>query len=115
MRETLKKENNGWVGFEEFDVIDKVSETDSIASFYLKRKNNKGIPIFKAGHYLSIRIEPDNEIIVRNYSISCGEKAENLRISVKKEESPQGFPGIVSNHLHNKIEIGDTLKVRIRL
>ena len=69
------------------------------------------MPKFNAGQYLSFKIEIGGQTMLRNYSISCGENAQEFRISVKKEILPPDHPGIVSNHLHNDINVGDILEV----
>lgn len=95
---------NGWLGYEKLQVCRKVIETPLITSFYLKRQNGQKSPKFKAGQYLGIQGQVGNETMVRNYSLSCGENSESLRISVKKE-------GSFSQFLHQKAEVGGDLQV----
>ena len=107
----VEKENNkgGFRGMKEFVVINKVKESDVITSFYLQRKDNTSIPQFTPGQYISLTIDIPNTTHkhTRNYSLSDTPYKNHLRISVKKEE---GTPkGMVSNHLHSTITIGDTL------
>ena len=86
--------------------MQKVEETESITSFVFERSNGKEFPSFKAGQYLCIHPEVEGKGFVRNYSLSCGDKAAQWRISVKKEPM-----GLISGHLHDNFSIGDEIKV----
>ena len=69
------------------------------------------MPSYKAGQFLSVQLEIEGKVCLRNYSISCGEKKEKFRISVKREVGERGALGKVSNFLHDGIQQGDELKV----
>ena len=99
--------------FVKFQVDKKIAETDEITSFYLKRTEEKSLPKFEAGQYLSFKIKIGDQIHLRNYSISCGENAQELRISVKKEIVLPEHPGIISNHLHKEVHVGNMLEVSL--
>ena len=99
--------------FQKLQVDKKIAETDEITSFYLKRKEEKSLPKFEAGQYLSFKIKIGDQIHLRNYSISCGENAQEFRISVKKENAPPEHPGIISNHLHKEVQVGNMLEVSL--
>ncbi|CAL2079673.1 Flavohemoprotein [Tenacibaculum sp. 190524A02b] len=101
----------GYRGKKEYIVIKKEVENTVVTSFYLKRKDGLPVPSFKAGQYIALTVEiPDStHRHTRNYSLSDITGKDYLRISVKKEE---GNPdGIVSNFLHNYIEVGDVLEL----
>lgn len=101
----------GFRGTKEFVVVNKVEENSVITSFYLKRKDGEPVPFFTSGQYiaLTVTIPGTEHKHTRNYSMSDTNDKEYLRISIKKE---LGNPeGIVSNHLHNNVEIGDVLHI----
>ena len=104
----------GWKGFRTFQIAKKEKESQNITSFYLKPQDEKELPIFKAGQYITIRVKtPDGSTTMRNYSLSDKPGTDYFRISVKKEEShleeiPQGY---VSNLLHNELDVGSTIEV----
>ena len=78
----------GWKGFRTFQIAKKEKESQNITSFYLKPQDEKELPIFKAGQYITIRVKtPDGSTTMRNYSLSDKPGTDYFRISVKKEES----------------------------
>lgn len=97
----------GWEGFKPFRIARKVEESEVITSFHLEPAAGEGLPAFKPGQYLTVRIpHPATGTTMRNYSISNAPGEGCLRISVKRE--PHGF---VSGYLHGlsegaRIEVG---------
>lgn len=95
-------------------VVDKVIESDRIASFYLADAEGGALPPFVAGQHLAVELEiPHQSIsnrparIGRSYSLSGSPFAETYRISVKREEK-----GTASRFLHDQIGIGDRIAAR---
>ncbi|WP_145523989.1 NO-inducible flavohemoprotein [Virgibacillus sp. SK37] len=106
----------GWEGYREFVVDKKVDESDIITSFYLRPKDGKPIADYQAGQYLTTKAEIEGEKYthIRHYSLSDAPGKDYYRISVKREDSVNGQPeGIVSNYLHNNIQVGDTLQFSV--
>ncbi|WP_249226813.1 NO-inducible flavohemoprotein [Alicyclobacillus mengziensis] len=105
----------GWNGFRNFVVDKKVQESDVITSFYLKPEDNKSIPEFIPGQYITVKMEVDGEPYthLRQYSLSDRPGVGYYRISVKREDSPKsGIPaGVVSSYLHSQVEEGDILPI----
>lgn len=62
---------------------------------------------FKPGQHLTIRITPEqsSQPIIRNYTLSSAPTDRLYRISVKRD-------GIVSNHLHDKLRVGDIIEAK---
>ncbi len=104
----------GWNGYREFIVFDKVPESEIVTSFYLKPKDGQPLPYYKAGQYLTVRIDhPTIPTSPRNYSLSDRPGLDYFRISVKREPSPvpETSPGVISNYLHDHVHVGDTLEI----
>ncbi|NQZ69932.1 MAG: hypothetical protein HRT89_17900, partial [Lentisphaeria bacterium] len=59
-----------WGSFEELEIIKIIEETDTIKSFRLKRPENKTMPAFYAGQFLSVQIGNSEDKVFRSYSIS---------------------------------------------
>lgn len=103
-----KEQPNGWNDFKDFRVMRKVVESDVITSFYLIPADGQGVPSFKAGQYVTIRVpSPCGHTTMRNYSLSDKPGQDWLRISVKREMGPKADTpkGYVSNLLHDKLDV----------
>ncbi len=104
-----EKNKGGFRGKKEFEIIEKVKESNVVTSFYLKREDGDVLPNFIAGQYVAVTVSIPNTSHkhTRTYSLSDSNNKDYLRISVKKEA---GNPdGIVSNFLHSDKVVGDTL------
>lgn len=98
---------HGWEGFKPFRVTRKVKESEVITSFYLEPVGEAGLPIFKAGQYITVRVaHPQTGSTMRNYSLSSQPGETFFRISVKRE--PEGF---VSNFFHDQLQEGSNIEV----
>jgi len=106
-------QDHGGRGFREFYVIDKVVESDEITSFYLKPSDGSVPSPHLAGQYITLRLAFEGQTTMRNYSLSCAPGSSAYRISVKRETAREGHipDGVVSNHLHDCIQVGDQLEV----
>ncbi|MCX4026781.1 NO-inducible flavohemoprotein [Endozoicomonas sp. SM1973] len=102
----------GWKGPREFTVLEKNVESDLITSFKFAPVDGKPVKSFKPGQYLSLVTNPNSSVHqeIRQYSLSDKPNGKTYRISVRRE-SRGVKPGIVSNYLHNQINVGDTLKI----
>lgn len=96
----------GWRGARTFVVQRKQQESREICSFYLRPKDGGPVIQQQSGQYLGIRLLVNGHDVRRNYSISNSPDGLHYRISVKREPG-----GVVSNHLHDKIEVGAELEV----
>lgn len=105
--------NGGWTGWRPFLVKQKIKESEEITSFYLYPADGGEVAQHLPGQYLSIRLflPQINLIQPRQYSISCSPNEKYYRISVKKEAGSQHPDGLISNHLHEKVNIGDLVEL----
>lgn len=104
----------GWNGRRGFKVARKVRESDVIASFYLEPADGGLIPHFKPGQYITVAVDhPSTPTSPRNYSLSDRPGLPYFRISVKRESAPSADApqGIVSNYLHDNVQVGDILQL----
>jgi ferredoxin-NADP reductase len=104
-------------GFTQLRVIEKKQESAVITSFVLTAAEGGASLPFRPGQFLVVRLPLDSGVTaLRNYSLSgdAGEPSR-LRISVKREaapaDQPQWPPGQGSNHLHDRVQVGDLLEV----
>lgn len=104
----------GWNGYRQFRVDRKVVESDVVTSLYLKPVDGGPIATFKPGQYITVRVDhPTTPTSPRNYSLSDRPGRDYYRISVKREAGlTDDVPGgLISNYLHDQINVGDTLEV----
>lgn len=102
----------GWNGYRPFKVVRKVPESEVITSFYLAPEDGGQLPSFKAGQYITVKVDhPTTPTSPRNYSLSDRPGVGHYRISVKREPSlVAGAPaGLISNYLHDEVKEGDVL------
>ena len=96
----------GWRGARSFRVADKVRESAEITSFHLQPVDGAAVVDFQPGQYIGLKLQLDGQEVRRNYSLSRAADGRGYRISVKREDM-----GKVSNHLHDKVQVGDTLEL----
>lgn len=84
-----------------------VDESRSIRSFYLEPGDGVGLPGFEPGQHLPIRLQMEGQKApsIRTYSVSSAPSDQFLRISVKRD-------GLVSSHLHERVQVGDWIEGR---
>ncbi len=117
----LSKQNEEWTAWKDFRIVEKVEESEEVSSLYLKPVDEKPLPEFLPGQYISIQVEvPDLHFNqARQYSLSDKYSPDYYRISVKREkglnlkETPDAVshPGYVSNILHDQKKVGDIVQL----
>ncbi len=113
MYEEAASQPGGWKDYKTFKIADKVKESDVITSFYLAPADGDKLPSFEPGQYVTVRLQlPDEAYLLnRQYSLSTAPGKDYYRISVKREADEAGPEGRVSTHLHDHLEIGDTVEL----
>ena len=96
----------GWRGGREFKLAAKIQESAEITSFYFRPVDQQPILDFAPGQYIGMKLMIDGEEVRRNYSLSALAQVGRYRISVKREDG-----GVVSNFLHDRLNVGDTLEL----
>lgn len=106
-----EQQHGGWRGPRAFTVQQKIVESELITSFVLLPSDGKAISAYKPGQYLAVRVKPEGADYteIRQYSLSDKFNGESYRISVKREAG--SVAGVVSNYLHHKIQVGDSIDV----
>jgi ferredoxin-NADP reductase/predicted pyridoxine 5'-phosphate oxidase superfamily flavin-nucleotide-binding protein len=93
-----------------FRIARITNESSTIKSFYLEPADGAGLPLFKAGQHLPIRlaVAPGTAPTIRTYTLSVAPSDGCYRISVKRE-------GLVSQYLHDHAATGDEIEARAPL
>ena len=91
-------------------VVEKIHESNDVASFVFAARDDGPLSIFKAGQYLPIELDIPgfDKSVSRTYSLSSAPGTERYRISVKRESH-----GPASRHLHDNVQVGAILDARI--
>jgi nitric oxide dioxygenase len=93
-------------------VTEVVTESANVKSFRLVAADEKPLPAFQAGQYVSVAVDlPDGLHQLRQYSLSDAPRIGSYRISVKREDGAGTPAGMVSNWLHQNVEAGSILQV----
>jgi nitric oxide dioxygenase len=93
-------------------VTEVVTESANVKSFRLVAADEKPLPAFQAGQYVSVAVDlPDGRHQLRQYSLSDAPGVGSFRISVKREDGAGTPAGMVSNWLHQNVEAGSILQV----
>ena len=106
----------GWKDSRAFTVINKKVESKLVTSFTFAPVDNKPVISFKPGQYLGLEVTDPNRNFkeIRQYSLSDKANNETYRISVKREANTVAgtvHNGIVSNYLHDKVQVGDEINL----
>ncbi|GGJ57947.1 globin domain-containing protein [Streptomyces brasiliensis] len=105
-------EESGGHAMRRWEVVERVTETEDVASFRLRPVDGGPVAGFRAGQYVSVRAElPDGARQIRQYSLS-GAPGESVRqFSVKRVRGEDAPDGEVSNHLHASVQVGSVLEL----
>jgi uncharacterized protein len=108
-----------WDGWREFRVARREYEdrAQTLCSFYLEPVDGAPLPRFVPGQFLTFAVPTSTDrTLTRCYSLSDGPNAKHYRVSVKRVLAPVGRPevpaGACSNHLHDRLQIGDVIKAK---
>ncbi len=106
----------GWRDGRTFTLVEKVAESERVKSFVFAPVDGEAVIDYQPGQYLGIEIsDPNSEFNeIRQYSLSDKANGESFRISVKRElgEVNGNVPqGIVSNYLHDELQVGDEVNL----
>ncbi len=90
-----------------FKVTKVVDESSSIRSFHLQPNDGAGLIPHDAGQHLPIRLSVPgtDKPVIRTYTLSVAPSDGIYRISVKRD-------GVISQHLHDNIGVGDIIETR---
>jgi uncharacterized protein len=108
-----------WNGFRKFEIVRKEQEGGGICSFYLQPHDQKPLPQFHPGQYLTFQlpIPGQRKPVIRCYSLSDSPlHPEYYRVSIKKlpppRDKPEAPPGLSSTYFHEQLDEGDIVDVK---
>lgn len=113
------REMLAWNGIRKFKIVKKVVEAADISSLYLAPHDEKPLPPYLPGQYLTFNVwlPNSNKAIKRCYSLSGDpDKLENYRVTVKKiSQTPDHPPnqlGGVSIFFNDELQEGNFLDIQ---
>ncbi|MFI6661773.1 globin domain-containing protein [Streptomyces sp. NPDC050523] len=106
-------EESAETGWRRWEVVERFAETTDVATFRLRPVDGGEVADFRAGQYVSVRVElADGARQIRQYSLSGAPGSTIRQISVKRVSGDGAAPdGEVSNHLHARVREGDVLEL----
>ncbi|ANK80297.1 MAG: hypothetical protein TEF_05430 [Rhizobiales bacterium NRL2] len=119
-REFDKQKNElSWNGVRKFRVERKNPENKDICSFYLRPHDERPLPPFEPGQYLTFKLNlpSGKKVTTRCYSLSDSPRSEYYRVSIKRNPPPKDpakadVGKSSSNYFHDLVNEGDILDVQ---
>lgn len=101
-----------WQDFQPFEVVGKRAVSNDIIEFTVKNDAILNGLTVQAGQYITVQVQPkaDDNLALRHYSICSVDLSAGLKFAVKRE-STEGIPGVVSNYLHDEVQVGDKINL----
>ena len=124
---TRTRPDLAWEGWREFRVMRREFEDParSQCSFYLQPVDGQPLPAFRPGQFLtfSLQLPADandaagaGRAITRCYSLSDAPDPAHYRVTIKRVPAPADRPdlppGLSSTHFHDRVQVGDLLRVK---
>lgn len=103
-----------WPGFIEFKVVEKQITGTDIAAFTVQPVDTEAVDLNKialtAGQYITVKTDPEDSdhLALRHYSLCSTDTSKGIQFAVRRDNR-NAHRGLVSNHLHDNVEVGDTI------
>lgn len=103
-----------WPGFAEFKVVEKQITGTDIAAFTVQPVDAEVVDLNKitltAGQYITVRTDPkdSDHLALRHYSLCSTDTSNGIQFAVRRDNR-NAHRGLVSNHLHDNVEVGDII------
>lgn len=95
-------------------VTDKVTETSDVATFKVRRIDDRPVRTSLPGQYVSVLMPmPDGTRQPRQYSLTRADDGEHRQFSVKRVSGGGQPDGEVSNLLHDTVDVGDVITLSL--
>jgi hypothetical protein len=114
--------DSAWAGWRAFRVSQREFEdaAHSQCSFYLQPVDGEPLPAFRPGQFLTVNLDVTTRqglrVITRCYSLSDHPDPSHYRVTIKRvpapADRPEVEPGQSSNHFHNRVQVGDILRLK---
>lgn len=112
-----QKTDTGWSGPRKFVLEKKICEAENIYSYYFKPHDDRPLPNYKPGQFLTIalKIPGQPKLVNRCYSLSDAYHENHYRITVKKisrPDRPENPWGTSSSFMADHLNEGDIIDAK---
>ncbi|MCA0145268.1 FAD-binding oxidoreductase [Blastococcus sp. LR1] len=98
----------------EWEVAEKVSETADVVTFRMRKVSDRLVKSSLPGQYVTVQVPmPDGVRQPRQYSLTRADDDEHRQFSVKRVHGGDKPDGEVSNHLCDRVQVGDRLTLSV--
>ncbi|WP_233492508.1 globin domain-containing protein [Blastococcus sp. TF02A-30] len=98
----------------DWQVIEKVRETADVVRFTVKRIDDRLVKTSLPGQYVTVRMPMDDGVRQpRQYSLTRADDGEHRSFAVKRVHGGGKPDGEVSNLLHDRVDVGDTITMSL--
>lgn len=108
-------ETEAWPAWKPFTVVEKERVASDVYQFTVKPEAGLVVPKIVPGQYITVNTHPTRENnkydALRHYSISSVDTTNGIKFAVRLETTENNPAGLVSEFLHNEVNIGDTIKL----
>jgi nitric oxide dioxygenase len=92
----------------------KITETDDVVTFVVKRIDDRLVKTSLPGQYVTVlMLMPDGVRQPRQYSLTRADDGEHRQFSVKRVHGGDKPDGEVSNLLHDTVDVGDVVTMSL--
>ncbi|RZU31850.1 FAD-binding oxidoreductase [Blastococcus saxobsidens] len=98
----------------EWEVAEKVQETADVVTFRMRKVDDRLVKSSLPGQYVTVQVPmPDGARQPRQYSLTRADDGEHRQFSVKRVHGNGKPDGEVSNHLCDRVQVGDRLTLSV--
>ena len=98
----------------EWEVAEKTQETADVVTFRMRKVDDRLVKTSLPGQYVTVQVPmPDGVRQPRQYSLTRADDGEHRQFSVKRVRGGDKPDGEVSNHLCDRVEVGDRLTMSV--
>jgi nitric oxide dioxygenase len=98
----------------EWEVAEKIPETEDVVTFRMRRIDDRLVKTSLPGQYVTVQVPmPDGVRQPRQYSLTRADDGEHRQFSGKRVRGGGKPDGEVSNHLCDRVEVGDRLTMSV--
>ena len=98
----------------EWEVADKIQDTADVVTFRMRKVDDRLVKTSLPGQYVTVQVPmPDGVRQPRQYSLTRADDGEHRQFSVKRVRGGDKPDGEVSNHLCERVQVGDRLTMSV--